>query len=147
MNEERMKSFGNIAELITYLQDCERESEMILEAKRRRPLRRDDQLFRQTFVIEGMAFWYSIILREDGDIEFWVKRYTDEDIDEWGGICEDDLDDEDVDGLNHENLVPLENGGVRGWRNMVDTFTTHKGFTLATILHLKKGEEPLLSPP
>ena len=83
MSEERMRDFSSLADFRAYLQDCERESEAIREAQRRRPLRDGDQMFRKTFVVDGMAFWGSIVHREDGSIEFWVKRYTDDDTGEW----------------------------------------------------------------
>ena len=109
MNEERMRDFANLADFRAYLQDSEREAEVIREAQRRRPFRDGDQLFRATFVAEGMAFLYSIVHREDGSIEFWVKRYTDEDVGEW---------DEE--------------------REAFVTEITHSGFTLVTILHRKE---------
>ena len=96
---KRMRRFDNPDDLMAYLKDSQRESACVLKAQQLRPLRKQDQLFRATTVVDGKAFWYSIVHRADGSIEFWLKRYTDEDAD------------------------------------IADT--THRGFTLATILGRK----------
>ena len=36
-------------------------------------------MFRKTAVIDGMAFWSSVVVRADGSIEVWMKRYRDDD--------------------------------------------------------------------
>ena len=111
---KRMERFTNIADLNDYLKDCERENETILEAQRRRPKRKGDQLFRESFWFDGETLQYSIVHREDGSIEFWLKRY-------------EEPKDEDFVSYDAETETATFK---------VDT--THKGYTLLTILSRKQ---------
>lgn len=68
-------NFTNIEDLQTYLQEMVAEEDRIKEAKKRRPLREGDQLFRRIVVIDGKAFLSSVVIRTDGSMEFWIKRF------------------------------------------------------------------------
>ena len=99
------RKFDTPEALHVFLQEAIAEEEQIKEAKQRRPLHEGDQLFRQTFILDGKAYWSSVVIRADGSVEFWIKRYEDSDFDSDGRVE-----------------------------------TTHKGFTLATILTPRTGE-------
>jgi hypothetical protein len=79
MKNWQKRKFKNHKELMTFLKEQEQESQNIKKLHQRRPLRKDDQLFRSTTVLDGKAYWYSIVHRADGSIEFWMKRYVDDD--------------------------------------------------------------------
>jgi len=78
------RQFDTPEALHVFLQEAIAEEEQIKEAKQRRPLHEGDQLFRQTFILDGKAHWSSVVIRADGDIEFWVKCYEDSDSDSDG---------------------------------------------------------------
>jgi hypothetical protein len=73
------RTFKSLGEWLDYLKAGEEENARILLAKQQRPLREGDQMHRITILIDGVAHWSSSIIREDGEIEVWVKRYVDDD--------------------------------------------------------------------
>ncbi|MDR0328817.1 MAG: hypothetical protein LBI05_11025 [Planctomycetaceae bacterium] len=79
MNRQNHRHFDKPEALRIYLQEQCEEEDRIEVAKQRRPLRPGDQLSRETFVVDGMAFWSSVIIRSNGVIEVWVQRYTEVD--------------------------------------------------------------------
>ena len=74
------RNFETIEDMQAYLQEMIAEKDRIKEAQKRRPLQKDDKLFRKTAVIDGTAFLSSVVVRADGSVEFWMKRFlVDED--------------------------------------------------------------------
>jgi len=71
----RLRKFRNLEDLQDYLKAQYEEEERIKEAQKRRPLRGNDQMFRQATVIDGISYLSSIVVRTDGSIEFWMKRF------------------------------------------------------------------------
>ena len=79
-NDSDIRKFKDTKDLLVYLKEQCEEEDRIKEAQKRRPLRENDQIFRNFTVIDGMSFLYSIVVRADGSIEFWMKRFlVDED--------------------------------------------------------------------
>ena len=76
------RNFTNPEDLLAYLQEMKAEEDRIKETQKRRPLREGDQFFRMSAVIDGMTFWSSVVFRTDGSVEFWMRRYREEDTDE-----------------------------------------------------------------
>jgi len=125
MNEERIKrmeSFTNSADFFAYLQDCEREDETILEVMRCRPKRKGDQLFRESFWFDGETLEYSIVHREDGSVEFWLRRYEEP---------------------RDEDFVSVDDDGLTATYRIDPT---HAGYTLLTVLGRRDLEEPDIPP-
>ena len=75
----RKQTFQSAGELLDFLKEEELEDYIIHELQQSRPLRNGEQLCRRTHVIDGKAFWSSVVQRADGSVEVWLKRYTDED--------------------------------------------------------------------
>ena len=74
------RKFKNPEDMQTYLQEMIAEQDRIKEVQKRRPLRQDDRMFRKIAVIDGTAFLSSVVVRADGSIEFWMRRFlVDED--------------------------------------------------------------------
>ena len=42
-------------------------------------LRKGDKIDRRTEVVDGAAHWVSKVIRADGGIEVWIRRYVDDD--------------------------------------------------------------------
>ena len=79
-NNSDIRKFKNPEDLLVYSKELYEEESRIKEAQKRRPLRENDQMFRNFTAIDGMSFLYSIVIRTDGSIEFWMKRFfVDED--------------------------------------------------------------------
>ena len=79
MSGLRNRRFKTAGELLDFLLEEELETFVINELQQSRPLRHCEQLCRKTHVIDGKAFWSSVVQRADGSVEVWLKRYTDED--------------------------------------------------------------------
>ena len=79
MSDILNRKFETPEALLAYLKEANDEQNAIKEAKKRRPLQKDDRMFRKTAVIDGKAFWSSVVVRADGSIEVWMKRYRDDD--------------------------------------------------------------------
>jgi hypothetical protein len=78
MNKKRLKKM-TLEEFRLHLKDATREENTIREAQKRRPMVNGDRLQRSTVLIDGKAHWVSTVLRKDGGIEVWLKRYIDHD--------------------------------------------------------------------
>ena len=79
MTDWRKRKFKNGAALRRCLKEAYKEERVVKVLQKRRPLRKGDKIFRCTVVIDGKAFWRSVVIRADGSIEFWMKRYIDAD--------------------------------------------------------------------
>ena len=125
------RKFENPEDLLSYLrQQCE-EEDAIEKVMARRPLRENDQLFRSTFVLDGVAHWYSVVRRSDGSIEFWVKHYID---------SNEPFDDKEL--AEIRNVLPdfdPELDCVCSVDRAIHD-TTHVGFTLAISLSPEPAE-------
>ena len=74
------RRFRSAGELFDYLREQEAEEFVINELQRSRPLRDADQMFRKTTAIDGKAFLSSVVMRADGSVEVWMRRFlVDED--------------------------------------------------------------------
>jgi len=69
------RNFTSLEDMQAYFQELQDEEDRIKEAQKRRPLREGDQMFRRTAVIDGKTFLSSVVIRMDGSMEFWIKRF------------------------------------------------------------------------
>ena len=73
------RKFESLDQWLDYLKSGNDEQNRILAAMQRRPLRKGEMFDRRTELIDGVGHWVSKVIRADGSIEVWARRFVDED--------------------------------------------------------------------
>ena len=114
--------------VLAYLRKQCEETDVVKEARKKRPLLENDKLFRSTFILDGVAHMCSVVARANGRIEVWVQHYN--------------VD--DATPINDPEILKFISNADPSFDPELDsvfvTDTTHAGFTLATILPPKSVE-------
>jgi hypothetical protein len=71
------RRFKNAGAILNYFHERHKEEVALTRAKQARPFRVGDEIARRTVNINGLAYWVSTVIRADGSIEVWAKRYVD----------------------------------------------------------------------